>query len=105
MITEKIATAPKTSTFQFRINPQIRERAELLYASCGLSLTEAINLFIQQSLNVEGLPFVVTSKAKVEEFEQAVNRLMAEINIGVKSADNDNLIAESDIINEFGAVV
>ena len=59
-----LATAPKTSTFQFRINPNIRKRAELVYAGCGLTLTEAINIFIQQSLNVEGLPFLVTSKPK-----------------------------------------
>ena len=57
-----LAKAPKTSTFQFRINPEIRKRAEMVYAECGLTLTEAINIFIQQSLNVDGLPFLVTSK-------------------------------------------
>ena len=36
--------------------------------------TEAINIFIQQSLNVEGLPFVVTPKSKAAKFEQAVGR-------------------------------
>ena len=59
-----LTKAPKTSTFQFRINPEIRKRAEMVYAECGLTLTEAINIFIQQSLNVEGLPFLVTSKPK-----------------------------------------
>ena len=62
--TKTLPMAPKTSTFQFRINPQIRKRVEMVYAGCGLTLTEAINIFIQQSLNVEGLPFLVTSKSK-----------------------------------------
>ena len=62
--TKTLPMAPKTSTFQFRINPQIRKRVEMVYAGCGLTLTEAINIFIQQSLNVEGLPFLVTSKPK-----------------------------------------
>ena len=56
-VTKTLATAPKTSTFQFRINPKIRKRVEMVYAGCGLTLTEAINIFIQQSINVDGLPF------------------------------------------------
>ena len=85
----RVATAPRTSTFQMRINPRIRARAESVYADCGLTLTEAINLFIQQSLNVEGLPFVVTTKSRAAKFEQAVNRLMAEIGEGIASTAHE----------------
>jgi len=101
---ERVATAPKTATFQMRINPVIRARAESVYADCGLTLTEAINIFIQQSINVEGLPFVVTPKSRAAKFEQSVSRLMSEINAGVASAERDGWVDESDIIGEFGAV-
>ena len=97
-----LTTAPKTSTFQFRINPEVRERAEAVYAGCGLTLTDAINIFIQQSINVDGLPFVVTRKTKAAKFEQAVNRLMAEIAAGEASAEQDGWIDESEILSEFG---
>lgn len=97
---ETVATAPKTATFQMRMNPKIRSRAEAVYAECGLTLTEAINLFIQQSLNVEGLPFVVTPKSKAAKFEQAVGRLMSEINAGAESAAQDGWIDEDDIVAE-----
>ena len=97
---ETVATAPKTATFQMRMNPKIRSRAEAVYAECGLTLTEAINLFIQQSLNVEGLPFVVTTKSKAAKFEQAVGRLMSEINAGAESAAQDGWIDEDDIVAE-----
>ena len=99
---ETVATAPKTATFQMRMNPKIRSRAEAVYAECGLTLTEAINLFIQQSLNVEGLPFVVTPKSKAAKFEQAIGRLMSEINAGAESAAQDGWIDEDDIVAEFG---
>jgi len=99
---ERVATAPKTGTFQMRINPRIRERVEAVYADCGLTLTDAINIFIQQSLNVEGLPFVVTPKSRSAVFEQAVNRLMSEINAGVSSADRGGWVDEADIVAEFG---
>ena len=46
-----VSSAPKTTTFQMRMNPEIKQRAEQLYASYGLNLTDAINIFIQQTLN------------------------------------------------------
>ena len=96
-----LTIAPKTSTFQFRINPAVRKRAEAVYAGCGLTLTDAINIFIQQSINVDGLPFVVTRKSKAAKFEQAVNRLMSEIAIGEESGEEAGWIDESDVISEF----
>ena len=98
-----IATAPKTTTFQFRINQKIRERAETIYSDCGLTLTDAINIFIQQSINVEGLPFVVTTKSKSAKFEQAVSRLMGEITQGEESVRQESdWIHEKDLLAEFG---
>ena len=98
-----LTAAPKTSTFQFRINPTLRKRAEAVYAGCGLTLTDAINIFIQQSINVDGLPFVVTRKSKAAKFEQAVSRLMAEIAVGEESAERNGWIDEADVLSEFGA--
>lgn len=99
---ETVVTAPKTATFQFRINPGIRKRVEAVYANCGLTFTDAINIFIQQSLNVEGLPFVVTPRSKAAKFEQAVARLMSELNIGTASAAKGGWVEEDEVMSEFG---
>lgn len=45
-----VATAPKTATFQMRINPEIKQEAENVFSNYGLSLTEAFNIFLQQLL-------------------------------------------------------
>ena len=100
-MTKTVTSMPKTSTFQFRINPKVRERAEAVYAGCGLTLTDAINIFIQQSINVDGLPFVVTRKSRAAKYEQAVTRLMSEIAVGEASAEAEGWIDESDILAEF----
>ena len=100
---KSVATLPKTATFQFRINPQVRSRAESIYADCGLTLTDAINIFIQQSINVEGLPFIVTRKSKSAKFAQAVTQLMSDIAVGEESAEREGWLDESDILEEFGA--
>ena len=52
MNTINVTSAPKTTTFQMRINPEVKQRVEDVYARQGLSFTDAVNIFIQQSLHV-----------------------------------------------------
>ena len=52
-----------------------------------------------------GFPFVVTRKSKAAKFEQAENRLMAEIAAGEESAEQGGWLDESEIHSEFGASV
>ena len=57
---ENIISAQKTDTFRVRINPELRSELERIYAKNGLTLTDAVNVFFQQSLNAGGFPFPVT---------------------------------------------
>ena len=50
-----VVSSAKTDMFRMRINPEIRSRLERVYAQNGLSLTDAVNVFFQQSLNAGGL--------------------------------------------------
>lgn len=98
-----ILSMPKTSSFQMRINPEIKKRAEDIYANCGMSLTDAINVFIQQSINVEGLPFLVTQDSKEALREQAAALLMAELGKGEASVRSEaDWISEEEMLAEFG---
>jgi len=47
----------KTSSMYIRIDPKIKSEVEEIYKRFGMSLTDAINIFIYQSRNVGGLPF------------------------------------------------
>jgi DNA-damage-inducible protein J len=51
----------KDAILHVRIDSEDKERAEALYSDCGTSLSEAIRLFIRQSIKVNGLPFRPTS--------------------------------------------
>jgi antitoxin component of RelBE/YafQ-DinJ toxin-antitoxin module len=53
---ENIVSAAKTDVFRVRINPEIKQELESVYAKNGLTLTDAINVFFQQSLNAGGFP-------------------------------------------------
>jgi DNA-damage-inducible protein J len=47
----------KTASLYIRIDPQIKGDVEAIYSRYGMSLTEAINIFLHQSRNIGGLPF------------------------------------------------
>jgi DNA-damage-inducible protein J len=49
-------------TVQSRINPELKEKAEQVFSSMGMSTADAIRIFIQQSVNEGGLPFQPSAK-------------------------------------------
>ncbi|HAW15976.1 MAG TPA: hypothetical protein DCW41_04655 [Clostridiales bacterium] len=51
--------ANKTANFNLRMDPEIKGRAEELFSSFGMTMADAVNIFIYKSLLVGGLPFDV----------------------------------------------
>ena len=100
-----VATVPKTSTFQMRIKPEIKAYVEDIYANCGMTLTDAVNAFIQQSINVEGLPFLATRNSKDALKEQAVAQLLLELRAGEASTQSGAAwVSEEDALKGFGVL-
>ena len=96
---DNIPSAPKTDTFHFRINPDVRSQAEAIYAKCGLTLSQAINVFLQQSLSAGGFPFPVTTENAESLRAADLKRLMRELDAGRASGD---LIDERDVYQMLG---
>ena len=51
-----------TSNISIRIDSELKEKANALFKKLGLNMTTAISIFLQMSINNEGLPFNVTLK-------------------------------------------
>ena len=90
-----ITRAPKTGTFQMRINPAVKDEMEKICADCGMTMTDAINIFLQQTINARGLPFIVTCDTREALRQQAIDRLLSEIQAG-----RDSVRVESDWVSE-----
>ncbi len=99
-----VAMAPKDSTFQVRINSEIKKTVEEIYAKTGMTLTDAFNTFIQQSLNVEGLPFIVTKNSKDALREQAVAMLMMDLKRAEERAEKEGWIYAEELEAELGVI-
>ncbi len=96
---QNIVTAPKSDMFRFRINPEIRKEVEAIYAKNGLSFTQAINIFIQQSINAGGFPFQLNEDNAAYVKAEAMKRLIKELEIGKNSGP---LIDEEDAYRMLG---
>ena len=79
---DNVISSAKTDMFRIRMNPEIREELEQIYAKTGLTLTDAINVFFQQSLNAGGFPFAVTGDNAEIVKAKALARLVKELKKG-----------------------
>lgn len=94
-----IVSSTKTDMFRMRINPDVRQSLESVFAKTGLTLTDAVNVFFQQSLNVGGFPFPVTEDNAELVKAKALSRLMREL-----EADTTDPVSysEDEVYKMFG---
>jgi len=97
-----VSSAPKTSTFQMRINPDIKQQVEEVYARQGLTFTDAVNIFIQQSINADGLPFLASPENEEYMKAKAMRRLMSEIQKGWDSAEKEGWLSIEAVEAQLG---
>jgi DNA-damage-inducible protein J len=62
-------------TVQSRISPELKEQADAIFSSMGLSTADAIRLFLQQVVNSGGLPFQPTARRPNAETRAAMQEL------------------------------
>ncbi len=70
----------KTAKLNIRIEPETKEAAEKLFAALGITITDAVTIFLKQSLLKGGLPFALElpqpnqyTLAAMEEVEAMIN--------------------------------
>ena len=86
----------KTSNLNIRIDPEIKEQAEQLFSQFGITITDAINMFLHQSLNFGGIPFELkTDKPNAETIAamQEADRISRDPNVKGYT-DVDEMIKE-----------
>lgn len=97
-----VINAPKTSTFQMRINPEIKQQVEDIYSRQGLTFTDAVNIFIQQSINANGLPFLASPENEEYLKAKAIHRLMEEVNKGFESGEREGWLSLEEVEASLG---
>ena len=62
----------KTANINLRIDPSTKEQAETLFSSFGISVTDAINIFLHTSIMEGGFPFQIKQPRYNHETELAI---------------------------------
>ncbi len=97
-----IASMPKTETIRFKINPEIKQKIENIYSQNGLTLTQAINIFIQQSINAGGFPFPITADNAELIKAHSTQILINELEAGKNSGE---LLDEREVYSRLGVEI
>jgi DNA-damage-inducible protein J len=57
---------PRTAELKLRIDPKLKAEATELYGRWGINLTDAVTIFLNQSVATGGLPFPMRQLTKPE---------------------------------------
>lgn len=56
-----------TTSMNLRVDKDLKQDAEKLFANLGMNMTTAINIFLKQSVRDQGIPFKVTASKSYED--------------------------------------
>ena len=82
------------STFQVRMDSELKAQVEALYRSLGTSFAEAVRIFAQQSLRDGGMPFRPTLKTWDEMTAQAISAKLAKSEADIREG---RVLSQEDV--------
>jgi len=62
----------KLSNVSFRIDSELKEKADVLFSELGLNMTTAFNIFLRQSVRQGCIPFEITLNTENSETLEAL---------------------------------
>ena len=86
----------KTDTLHIRIEPGVKQRAEETLKDLGLSITEAINVFLNQVILNDGIPFEIKKPRYNKETIQAIEDTKNGKNLSKTFDSVDEMFEELD---------
>ncbi|MDR2043262.1 MAG: type II toxin-antitoxin system RelB/DinJ family antitoxin [Clostridium sp.] len=93
----------KTASLNIRIDPETKKGAEELFAAFGITVTDAVNMFLRQSLMEGGLPFELKQPRYNAETEAAMRECDEMLAGGNYKRYNSYADLEADILAEMEA--
>lgn len=86
----------KTDTLHIRIDPSVKEKAEKTLKDLGLSITDAINVFLNQVILNDGIPFEIKKPKYDKETIQSMKDVKNGKNLSKSFDSVDEMFEELD---------
>ena len=87
---------PKTDTLHIRVKPDVKAKAEQTLRDLGLSITEAVNVFLNQVILQEGIPFKIEKPRFNKETLQAMEDVKNNKNLSKTFDSIEDMFEELD---------
>ncbi|BDT65226.1 hypothetical protein SP4011_16430 [Streptococcus parapneumoniae] len=85
--------------YNFRVNTQLFEEAKTILESQNISLSDALNLFVEQIVLEKGLPIKTADQLKAEIF---LGELKAELDKGYQDIIKGRLYDADEVFSKYG---
>ena len=96
-----VASNKKASVFT-RVSPELKEQAEAVLDKLQIPITTAINMFLQQVVNHQGIPFEVTTKQIPTNYSTLTKeQFNNEIQKGFADFDKDDVFTPEEVQAEL----
>lgn len=86
----------KTDTLHIRVEPTVKKKAEETLSDLGLSITEAVNVFLNQVILHDGIPFKIEKPKYNKETIQAMEDVKNGKNLSKTFDSVDEMFEELD---------
>ena len=86
----------KTDTLHIRVEPTVKMKAEKTLNDLGLSITEAVNVFLNQVILYEGIPFKIEKPRYNKETIKAIEDVQNGINLSKSFDSVEEMFEELD---------
>lgn len=86
----------KTDTLHIRVKPDVKEKAEETLNDLGLSITEAVNVFLNQVILQNGIPFKIEKPRYNKETIQAMEDVKNNKNVSKTFDTVEEMFEELD---------
>lgn len=86
----------KTDTLHIRIEPNVKTRVESTLSDLGISITEAVNIFLRQVILNDGIPFAIMKPRYNSETEEAIEDVKNGKNISKTFDSVEEMFKELD---------
>ncbi len=88
----------KTANINLRIEPEKKAQAEALFSSFGISVTDAINIFLNASIMEGGFPFQIKQPRYNKDTELAILEAKKILDAAIKAKPYNSL---SELLSDF----
>lgn len=96
----------KSATLNLRVDPEVKERAEVVLESLGVPMSTAINMFLRQVSLTGGIPFSVTlppAPRSINADLMTDKELREKLRHSYKQIEEGKVYLAADVLEKYGA--